>query len=169
MKSFIIHAALILSLLGAFFVQPVTASAACVNPNTAHGQNNGSKNQELNGISQTGGDCTDTGVTNSVSAGVAILSYIAGLTAIIMIVASGFKYATSGGDSNRVSSAKNTLIYALIGAAIAGIAQFLVHYVYNQAATTTSSAMACTYTQQLNTPQGNPVCQTIGVSRHEST
>jgi uncharacterized membrane protein YuzA (DUF378 family) len=50
-----------------------------------------------------------------------------------MIVISAFRFITSGGDSNRVSSARSTLIYALIGVAVAALAQLLIHFVLFQA------------------------------------
>ena len=50
-----------------------------------------------------------------------------------MIVYSGYNYITSGGDSGKVSSAKTTLIYALVGLLIAALAQIIVHFVINTA------------------------------------
>ena len=93
------------------------------------------KDQVLNGIGETGGNCNDSGVTYAISAAVIILSIIAGVAAIIMVIMAGFKYITSGGDSGKVANAKNTLIYALVGAAVAVLAQFLVHFVINKAQT----------------------------------
>lgn len=58
-----------------------------------------------------------------------VLSTIVGVAAVIMIIISGFKYVTAGGDSNKVSSAKSTLIYALIGLVIVALAQVMVRYV----------------------------------------
>ena len=46
-----------------------------------------------------------------------------------MIIVSAFKYITSGGDSNKVASAKSSLIYAIIGLVIVGLAQFIVNFV----------------------------------------
>lgn len=158
MRIIIIQAILLLGLIGAFFAQPVTTFASsCTNSGTTHGQNNGSKNQQLYGIAESGGDCDESGVTSSLATATAILSYIAGIIAIIMILVSGFKYATSGGDSNRVGSAKTTLIYALVGIAIAAITQFLVHYVYNQS--TVATTTPCSVVRP-NIPQSDPSCQT---------
>lgn len=91
-----------------------------------------SKNQVLSGVDQTGTDCGGSGVTNAIRTAVTILSIIIGAAAIIMLLVSGFRYITSGGDSNRVSAAKSALIYALVGVAIAGLAQLLVHFVLYQ-------------------------------------
>ena len=45
-----------------------------------------------------------------------------------MVIVSGFKYITSGGDPGAVSSAKRTLIYALVGLAVAVLAEFMAHF-----------------------------------------
>lgn len=60
-----------------------------------------------------------------------IFSIIIGIVAVIMILVGGFKYITSGGSQEKVGSAKNTIIYALIGLIIVALAQFIVHYVLN--------------------------------------
>jgi hypothetical protein len=81
----------------------------------------------------TAPDCSGSGVTNVLSAAVTVLSLVIGAAAVIMILVGGFKYMTSGGDSSKVASAKTTLIYALVGVAVAALAQFLVHFVLYQA------------------------------------
>jgi len=58
-----------------------------------------------------------------------IFSVIVGVVAVIMIIVGGFRYITSGGDSNNISSAKNTIIYAIIGLIIVALAQFIVQFV----------------------------------------
>lgn len=61
-------------------------------------------------------------VTSLIRMVITILSYIIGVVAIIMVMLAGFKYLTSSGDSNKISSAKSTLVYALVGLAIAALA-----------------------------------------------
>jgi hypothetical protein len=122
---------LIFTLLTPYFMQP--AFADCPDP-TKPGT---SKDQVLIGTAATGGDCDGSGVNNILSTVVSILSIVVGVAAIIMIIASGLKYVTSGGDSGKVASAKNTLIYALIGIAVAALAQFLVHFVLAQSSKAT--------------------------------
>jgi len=65
-----------------------------------------------------------------------IFSWIVGVASVIMIIYGGFRYITSGGDSNGVSSAKNTIIYAIIGLVIVALAQAIVAFVINKATTT---------------------------------
>src|SRR4051794_31871760 len=57
-----------------------------------------------------------------------LFSVVVGAVAVIMIIYGGFRYITSGGSSERVGAAKNTLIYAIIGLIIVVLAQFIVHF-----------------------------------------
>ncbi len=80
----------------------------------------------------TGATCNDSGIQTAISTAVTILSIIVGIAAIIVIILSGFKYITSGGDAAKVGNAKNTLIYAMVGLAVAALAQLLVHFILFQ-------------------------------------
>lgn len=81
----------------------------------------------------SGSDCTGASANGSIKSiatqVVNIFSIIVGVIAVIMIIYGGFKYITSGGDSGNVSSAKNTLIYAVVGLIIVALSQFIVHVV----------------------------------------
>jgi hypothetical protein len=58
-----------------------------------------------------------------------ILSIIVGIVAVIMIIIYGLRFITSGGDSNAVAAARNGLIYAFVGLAVAAFAQLIVKFV----------------------------------------
>ncbi len=58
-----------------------------------------------------------------------ILLYILGAIAVIMIVIGGIKYTTSNGDSSQITSAKNTILYAVIGLIVAIMAYAIVNFV----------------------------------------
>jgi hypothetical protein len=62
-----------------------------------------------------------------------VLSIIVGIVAVIMIILGGFKYITSGGDSGSISSAKTTIIYAIVGLVIVALAQVIVKFVLSKA------------------------------------
>lgn len=64
-----------------------------------------------------------------------IFSAVVGIAAVLMIIYGGFRYITSGGDSGKVSSAKNTIIYAVIGLVIVALAQFIVKFVLDKTVT----------------------------------
>jgi len=57
------------------------------------------------------------------------ISIIAGVIAVIMIIANGFQYMTSGGSSDKVSKAKKGLMQAIIGLAIALLAATIVNFI----------------------------------------
>lgn len=82
---------------------------------------------------------TSTGtskINNLITSVVNIFSAIVGIVSVIMIVVGGFQYITSGGDSGKVSTAKNTITYAIVGLIIVAFAQFLVQFVLNKVAGT---------------------------------
>ena len=68
----------------------------------------------------------DTGVFKQVTNTVL---YIVGIIAVIMLIIGGIKYVVSGGDSKKVTDAKNTVLYAIIGLIIAFLAFAIVNFV----------------------------------------
>lgn len=62
-----------------------------------------------------------------------LLSIIVGIVAVIMIIYGGFRYVTSGGDSGNITTAKNVILYAIIGLVIAALAQVIVKFVLAKA------------------------------------
>ncbi|KKU20155.1 MAG: hypothetical protein UX30_C0003G0030 [Candidatus Saccharibacteria bacterium GW2011_GWA2_46_10] len=77
----------------------------------------------------------DTGVEkfNKVIRGVInTLSLIVGIVAVVMIIIGGLRYITSGGSDTSVTSAKNTILYAIIGLIIVALAQIMVRFVLRQ-------------------------------------
>ena len=68
----------------------------------------------------------DTGVFKQVTN---TILYIVGIVAVIMLIIGGIKYVISGGDSKKVTDAKNTVLYAIIGLVIAFLAFAIVNFV----------------------------------------
>ena len=58
-----------------------------------------------------------------------VILYIAGVVAVIMLIVGGIKYVVSGGDSKKVTDAKNTVLYAIIGLVICFLAFAIVNFV----------------------------------------
>ena len=81
---------------------------------------------------QTNADGTsaaDTAVSSTIALVINIFSLVVGFTAVIMIMVGGFKYVTSTGDSASVNSAKNTILYAIVGLVVVALAQIIVRFV----------------------------------------
>lgn len=92
-------------------------------------------------ITGTGCAASDTAAENRVQDTIRlvinIFSIVVGLVSVIMIIVGGFKYILSGGESSNVTSARNTIMYAVIGLVIVALAQIVVRFVLSRAASTT--------------------------------
>ena len=55
--------------------------------------------------------------------------YIVGVIAVIVLIIGGIRYLISGGDSKKVTDAKNTVLYAIIGLIIALLSFAIVNFV----------------------------------------
>lgn len=92
------------------------------------------------GTQQGGGGASDTaicgaatdddvsGLTQNV---ITTLFVILGAIAVIMIVIGGIRYTTSNGDSSQTKSAKDTIMYAVIGLVVAIMAYAIVSFTLN--------------------------------------
>jgi hypothetical protein len=87
--------------------------------------------QVRDGIDATG---TGPGVTveEVVRNAINLFSWIVGIIAVVMLIIGGLKYITSTGDASKVDAAKNTILYAVIGLAIAALAQVIVRFVLGE-------------------------------------
>lgn len=127
MKSMINKRRLVLTLIGGFFALGLIAMPSFA---LAVGANQAAVCDAIG----AGADCSKdssggTDVGSVVTAVVNILSWVVGVVAVVMIIVAGFKYVTAGGDAAKVTSAKGTLMYALVGLVIAALAQTIVWFV----------------------------------------
>lgn len=105
--------------LAAAPLQPVNVSAGV---NTTDAINKG--------INAAGGNGKkNSNLPQSIKQIVNILLFVIGAAAVIVIVIGGLRYVLSGGDSTQVSSAKNTILYAVIGLVVAILAYAIVNFV----------------------------------------
>lgn len=63
---------------------------------------------------------------------VQLLAILIGIVAVIMIIIGGLKYVMSSGNPESINSAKNTILYAIIGLIVAVLAQFIIVYVISK-------------------------------------
>lgn len=76
------------------------------------------------------------------------LGIIGGIS-VIMLVWGGFRYIISGGDSKKVTDAKNTILYAIVGLIIAVLAYAIVHFVLNSITSAANPETSILFTQLL--------------------
>lgn len=100
----------------------------------------GARDLTFTSTSQTG-TCTDPQGENRANELIRkiinIISVIVGVVAVIMIIYGGFRYITSGGSAEKVTAAKNTILYGLIGLIIVALAQIIVRFVLSNLAGST--------------------------------
>lgn len=73
---------------------------------------------------------THTGSLQGVAGDITTAAFFAvGILAVIMIIVSGLRYVTSAGNAQRASSARNSLVYSLVGLVVAMVAYALVSFV----------------------------------------
>ena len=121
--------------LGVFVAVPQLARAATA------------KSTVCDGIGATTGadGCSDgsgKSINDILAMVINIFSWFVGVVAVIFVIVGAFKYITSGGDASAVKSAKDTLLYAIIGLVIVAVAQVLVQFVLtksNQAVNKTTN------------------------------
>lgn len=98
----------------------------------------GAKGEACTAVDATdsGGKCDktkldqgQTSISTTLTSLLNLLTMIVGIMSIIMIIISGIRFVTAAGDSNHISSAKNTFIYALVGLIIVAFAQIIVKLV----------------------------------------
>jgi len=55
--------------------------------------------------------------------------FIVGAISVIMIIIGGIRYVISGGDTGNVATAKNTILYAIVGLIVAIMAYAIINFV----------------------------------------
>ena len=89
----------------------------------------------------------DTGVFKQVTN---TILYIVGIIAVIMLIIGGIRYVISGGDAKKVTDAKNTVLYAIIGLVIAFLAFAIVNFVITALPSGNSNQTGCITTLLAN-------------------
>lgn len=148
MKKLKIKFLLALTILSSLFVFSLTATAAidCNSPANA-------KEQIQCGTCDAAGttnNCTPAAapgtLQDTIRTVIEVLSLVAGAVAVIMIILGGFRFVTSAGNAETTKTARNTILYAVIGLVIIAMAQIIVHFTLNTVTCTsgkTASRQKC--------------------------
>lgn len=116
------------------FVPAVPAAAAPVDPFKDACEINKKATVESEACKVSGADPI-TGPNGTIAKVTRLLAYITGIAAIILMIIGGIMYILSGGDSSKVSAAKNTVLYAAIGLIIVIMAQAIIVFILNNVVT----------------------------------
>lgn len=134
MKKLIYSMLLALCLLSPVYVATATTSAADLfnicNSNNSTGTD-ASKTDVCKDVN-TQKSSTDNPIVKIIGTVLKVLSYVTGVAAVIMIIVSGMRFMTAGGDAAAVSKARSALIYAAVGVVVTVMAQAIVHFVIDR-------------------------------------
>lgn len=130
-------------LLGIFVAACLLISFASVQ--TAMAQEFDPLANACTGVPTTGDDkssvCADkvnntlnplTGNEGIIIKAVRVIALLTGMASVIVGAIAGFKYITSNGDTNSINSAKNTILYAIIGVVVSLMSQAIILFVINK-------------------------------------
>ena len=76
-----------------------------------------------------GGGMVNNSIEGVVKNVINVAMSVLGVVSVIMLIYGGYNYTTSGGDASKVTKAKNTILYAVIGLIIALLALAIVNFV----------------------------------------
>lgn len=85
-----------------------------------------------NYVDSTSGTSTTAptkGLDDNVTAIINAVIGVLGIVAVVMIIIGGVNYMTSAGDAGKVKTAKNTILYGVIGLVIVVLAFAIVNFV----------------------------------------
>ncbi|MBR3256947.1 hypothetical protein IKG02_01505 [Candidatus Saccharibacteria bacterium] len=120
--------ALILGIIGGVMLSPEVAFAA---PGASGSSSDEiCSNSEIDADLKAAAGCSnDKDAKGLVKTVVQVLLWVVGAVSVVMIIVSGIQLTASAGNPGAVAKAKNTLIYAIVGLAIAILAYAIVNFV----------------------------------------
>lgn len=106
---------------------------------STHALFEGSKDQACAGANLNDTGCSanqgEEQVNSTISTVINLLSFLVGVVSVIMIIIGGIRFVTSQGNAQNATSARNTIIFAVIGLVLAAFAQLIVRFVLGKATT----------------------------------
>jgi magnesium-transporting ATPase (P-type) len=84
---------------------------------------------EINTALQNTNDGNTTDLNANITIIIDLLLFLIGAISVIMIIIGGIRYVTSNGDQGQLQSAKNTILYSVIGLVVAILAYAIVRFV----------------------------------------
>lgn len=101
--------------VGVGLLAPTSASAAA--------------KDEINSALTKTNDGNTTDLRANITRVINLMLFLIGAVAVIMIIIGGIKYVASNGDQGSVQSAKNTIMYSVVGLVVAILAFAIVNFV----------------------------------------
>ena len=97
--------------------------------NLAYASGGGASQQIISAVDEVGGSSNKGDFKGTIKTIIQTMFFILGVLAVIMIIYAGIQYVISAGDSGKVTKAKNTIIYSVVGLVVAIMAYAIVGFV----------------------------------------
>ncbi len=81
------------------------------------------------GVNKSGGDSGRDNLGKDIKNITNLLLFLVGVIAVIAIVISGLRFVTANGNQDQVTSARNGVLYAVVGIVVALMAYAIVYFV----------------------------------------
>lgn len=135
MKKTILIIASVLSLSFSGMLQLGIASATGGSGSSGSGSTtapaNAAKNQVKSGVESVGGSGT-TDAKTLINNIINVMLFLVGVLSVIMIIYGGIQYVISVGDSGKISKAKSTIQYAIVGLVVAILSYAIVNFIVDK-------------------------------------
>ena len=131
MKRTLIFAALTAAFVGSLLFAPAASAYDIFGGNSAQApcKQDAAKSSTL---CSTNGSDPIAGKDGVIHKAVIIISTISGAVAVIMIIVGGFMYVLSNGDSGKIKSARDTIVYASVGLVVIAMSQTILIFVIDR-------------------------------------
>lgn len=85
-------------------------------------------------VCQTPAQKTDplTGSGGIIAKVTLLIAVVAGIAAVVMIIVAGFQFIASGGEAQKTATARNTILYAIIGLIVIALASSIITFVVSK-------------------------------------
>lgn len=130
MRQILLNTMRLLAVLMLPFMIGLTVQASAVNVFPTCGTGNAKDTDVCQNIKP--GQPGQNPIIKAIKVTITILSVIIGVAAVIMIIVSGLSFMTANGDAQAIARARGSIIFALVGIIIVGLAQTLVAFVLNK-------------------------------------
>ncbi|HSX41094.1 MAG TPA: pilin [Candidatus Saccharimonadales bacterium] len=84
---------------------------------------------QCQGANAVGATCNGDALTGALGNVIDAIFFIAGTVAVIVLIIGGVGYMASTGDPTRITKAKNTILYAIVGLIVVILARAIVAFV----------------------------------------
>ena len=121
---------LILSIVAAALTVLGLGSVASISPAYAAPQCFDKNGNLTNDLAQcAGGEGQADNLMGTLTTVINVILAVVGFIAVIMIIIGGISFITSQGDSSKVTKARNTILYGVVGLVVALLAFAIVNFV----------------------------------------